>query len=58
MPVNIEYIDMPENLICQYQYFTEADIGKLRSVGYKREFRSLEESVKDYCYYLDENKCL
>jgi len=45
---NIEYIDMPDSVRNQYQYFTEADITKLRSTGYKKQITSLEESVKDY----------
>jgi len=45
---NIEYIDMPEHLRDRYQYFTEADTSKLRSVGYQKEFSSLEDGVSDY----------
>ncbi|MBN1522797.1 MAG: ADP-glyceromanno-heptose 6-epimerase [Candidatus Aureabacteria bacterium] len=53
-PVNIEFIDMPDELRPRYQYFTEADITQLRDAGYKKEFTSIEESVKDYiCNYLD-----
>lgn len=53
---NIEYIDMPESVRNQYQYFTEADIGKLRSVSYKKPITSLEDAVKDYIQnYLNQN---
>ncbi|MBN2019922.1 MAG: ADP-glyceromanno-heptose 6-epimerase [Sedimentisphaerales bacterium] len=45
---NIEYIDMPDSVRNQYQYFTEADITKLRSAGYKKQITSLEDAVKDY----------
>jgi ADP-L-glycero-D-manno-heptose 6-epimerase len=45
---NIEYIDMPDSVRNQYQYFTEADITKLRNIGYEKEITSLEESVSDY----------
>lgn len=46
---NINFIDMPENIRSQYQYFTEADISQLRNkVGYKAPFYSLEEGVDDY----------
>jgi len=45
---NIEFIDMPENLKNSYQYFTEAEMAKLFSAGYKAQFMSLEDSVKDY----------
>ena len=50
----IEYIDMPESLRNQYQYFTEADGTKLRSAGYDRPFTPLEAAVRDYVTsYLD-----
>lgn len=45
---NIEFIDMPEVLKSKYQYYTKADISKLRGTGYKKETTSLEESVRDY----------
>lgn len=45
---NIEFVDMPENLKNSYQYFTEADMTKLFSMGYKTHFMSLEDSIKDY----------
>lgn len=47
-PVNIEYIDMPETLKDKYQYYTKAEMGKLRSKGYAKEPASLEDSVADY----------
>ena len=55
-PVKIKYIDMPEILREKYQYFTKANIDKLLNLGLKTEFTSLEDSVKDYIYYLDKNK--
>ncbi|MFA7344423.1 MAG: ADP-glyceromanno-heptose 6-epimerase [Terrimicrobiaceae bacterium] len=45
---NIEFIDMPENIRGQYQYFTCADISKIRSTGYTRPTTSLEDAVRDY----------
>lgn len=48
MPENIEYIDMPENLKSKYQDFTQADMTKLRSAGYKNEITPLSEAVSDY----------
>ncbi len=45
---NIEYIDMPESIRNQYQYFTQADIGKLIRAGYDKKITTLEEAVKDY----------
>jgi len=47
-PRNIIYIDMPENVRKQYQYFTEADMSKLRVAGYTKSFQKLEDSVADY----------
>ncbi len=50
---NIEYIEMPESLRNQYQYFTQAEMRKLRDYGCPIEFSSLEHSVHDYvCNYL------
>jgi len=45
---DIEYIEMPEGLRNQYQYFTEADMGKLKKAGAPVEFPALEDSVRDY----------
>lgn len=44
----IKFIPMPENLRDRYQYFTEADLEKLRKTGYKKDFHSLEDAVFDY----------
>lgn len=46
--VNIEFIDIPEDIRDKYQYFTEANMDKLRAAGYDREFTSLEDGVGDY----------
>ncbi|MDX9715390.1 MAG: ADP-glyceromanno-heptose 6-epimerase [Dissulfurispiraceae bacterium] len=46
--VDIEYIDMPESIREKYQYYTCADITKLRQSGYKESITSLEKSVEDY----------
>ena len=48
LPVNIRYVDMPEDIRDKYQYFTEANMSKLRAAGYTDEFYSLEEGVGDY----------
>jgi ADP-L-glycero-D-manno-heptose 6-epimerase len=45
---NIEYIEMPQNLRSQYQYFTEADITKLRKAGYNKPTTPLEDAISDY----------
>ncbi|MDD5725715.1 MAG: ADP-glyceromanno-heptose 6-epimerase [Candidatus Omnitrophica bacterium] len=53
MKPSVKYIEMPEELRDKYQYFTQADISKLRSCGCRHQFMTLEESVKDYVSYLD-----
>ena len=47
-PVDVEFVDMPESIRANYQYFTQADMGKLASVGYTEPFFSLEAGVTDY----------
>ncbi|MBT8386713.1 MAG: ADP-glyceromanno-heptose 6-epimerase [Ignavibacteria bacterium] len=47
-PVNIEYIDLPDHLADKYQYFTEANTGKLKSADYNAPVSSLEDGVNDY----------
>ncbi|MFA4924084.1 MAG: ADP-glyceromanno-heptose 6-epimerase [Ignavibacteriaceae bacterium] len=47
-PVNIEYIEMPEHLAEKYQYFTEANLDKIKKAGYLNPVNSLEEGVTDY----------
>ncbi|HEA83869.1 MAG TPA: ADP-glyceromanno-heptose 6-epimerase [Thermodesulfobacterium geofontis] len=55
IPPNIEYIEMPEYLKKQYQYFTQADITKLRKAGYNKPMWELEDAVKNYVTYLEKN---
>lgn len=45
---NIEFIDTPEDLRGKYQYYTCANIRKLRSIGYDHPFMDLETGVEDY----------
>ncbi|MCK6641264.1 MAG: ADP-glyceromanno-heptose 6-epimerase [Bacteroidia bacterium] len=45
---NISFIDTPADIRDKYQYFTEADMSKLRKAGYSAPFHSLEEGVADY----------
>ena len=48
-PANIEWIAMPESLQSQYQYFTQAELSRLRSqASYEEPFTSLEEGILDY----------
>ena len=44
----IEYIDTPEDIRDTYQYFTQAEMNKLRSIGYTDNFFTLEQGVRDY----------
>ncbi len=48
VPENIEYIEMPEQLRGKYQYFTQAEMAKLKNVGCPVRFTSLEDAAKDY----------
>ncbi|MEY4766834.1 MAG: ADP-L-glycero-D-manno-heptose-6-epimerase, partial [Pseudomonadota bacterium] len=47
-PVNIEFVEMPESIRPNYQYFTEASMAKLRAAGYTAAMHSLEDGVADY----------
>lgn len=54
---NIEFIDTPADIRDKYQYFTEANMEKLKSIGYNIPFHTLEEGVEDYVKnYLLPNK--
>ena len=52
MKTNIEFIDTPANIRDKYQYFTEANIEKLRNAGYNEPFTTLEDGVRDYVSFL------
>jgi ADP-L-glycero-D-manno-heptose 6-epimerase len=53
----IEFMDTPEDIRDKYQYFTEANMTKLKSIGYTRNFYSIEAGVSDYVTnYLLDNK--
>jgi ADP-L-glycero-D-manno-heptose 6-epimerase len=45
---NIEYIDMPEAIRAQYQYFTQAEVENIRRAGYNAGFTPVEEAVRHY----------
>jgi ADP-L-glycero-D-manno-heptose 6-epimerase len=47
-PANIEYIDLPDHLADKYQYFTEANLSKVKNAGYDNEITSLENGINDY----------
>lgn len=50
MKVNpdIQFIDTPRDIRSRYQYFTEADIQKLREIGYSKPFSELETGIHEY----------
>ncbi len=48
LPPKIEFIEMPESIRHQYQYYTLADITKVRATGYTAPTTSLEDAVRDY----------
>jgi ADP-L-glycero-D-manno-heptose 6-epimerase len=45
---NIKFVDMPEAMRSKYQYFTSANIGKLRAAGFDRKLTALADAVTDY----------
>ena len=53
----ISFIDTPADLRDKYQYFTEANMAKLRKAGYNKPFATLEEGIADYVqhYLMDKN---
>ena len=57
-PPVMEYIEMPEMIKLKYQYFTQAEMDKLRRVGYSKPFTPLKEAVKDYVGYLKDHRYL
>lgn len=46
--VSIDYIDLPEHLREKYQYFTEANMDKIKKAGYNSSITTLEDGVADY----------
>ena len=47
-PEKVEYIDTPEAIRAKYQYFTKADMEKLKGLGYEHDFMTLEEGLNLY----------
>lgn len=55
-PPNIHYMDMPDTLVPSYQYFTQANMQKLRDAGYSQPFTGTGDGVRDFVQnYLREN---
>ncbi len=44
----IDFIDIPEDIRDKYQYFTEANMSRLRATGYEKPFIPLEDAVEEY----------
>jgi ADP-L-glycero-D-manno-heptose 6-epimerase len=44
----IKFIDTPIDIRDKYQYFTEANMSKIISVGYDQPFNTLEQGIHDY----------
>ena len=53
METDIEFVDTPLNIRDKYQYFTEANMTKLRSAGYQEPFTTLENGVQEYVAFLN-----
>jgi ADP-L-glycero-D-manno-heptose 6-epimerase len=57
MPEKIQFIDTPADIRDKYQYFTEADMSKLKQIGYNKPFFELENGIEDYVnHYLKSNQ--
>jgi ADP-L-glycero-D-manno-heptose 6-epimerase len=50
LPVKIEYIEMPERIQSAYQYYTCADVQKLKAAGCPVQFAELEDAIADYVH--------
>ncbi len=48
IPESISFIDTPADIRDKYQYYTQANMQKLKNIGYTNEFTSLEEGVAEY----------
>lgn len=55
---SIEYVDMPENIRNQYQYYTKAEMNTWKKVGMSEPKWSLEQGVDDYVAYMLKKKVL
>ena len=48
----VDFVDMPDKLRGRYQYFTRAEMAKLRRAGYDRPFLTVEQGAQSYVDYL------
>lgn len=58
LPENVEYIDTPADIRDKYQYYTCAEMDKMKDVGYNAAPTTLEEGVKKYVAFLEANAAL
>jgi len=57
LPVNIGFMDTPTDIRDKYQYFTQAEMDKLRGIGYNKPFTALKAGIEEYIIsYLVDNK--
>ena len=47
-PNDIKYIEMPNDLKGKYQYYTQATMNKINSIGFNDNFMNLKDGVTDY----------
>ena len=58
LETNIEFVDTPLEIRDKYQYFTEANMAKLRAAGYAEPFTDLEDGVREYVNFLTQGVAL
>jgi len=54
---NIKYVEMPEDIRGNYQYFTEASMNRVKSAGYSDSFWDFDQAIKDYVTGYLEHQC-
>jgi ADP-L-glycero-D-manno-heptose 6-epimerase len=52
LETKIDWVDTPEKFRAGYQYFTQAEMGKMRAAGYTAPFRSIEDGIQEYVGWL------
>lgn len=56
LPPDISFVDIPSHIRDKYQYFTLADISKLRNAGFTASFTPLDKAVSEYIHTLEDRK--
>ena len=54
---NIKYVEMPEDIRGNYQYFTEASMNRVKNAGYSDSFWDFDQAIKDYVTGYLEHQC-